>query len=85
MKLNKVQLERLSRHTILDVSIYHIDDYKSFPKPYEKHYKNYKVSVTEYEEKLKFLKGDYIAKLNQPSNRYIIETLEPTGDDGFFA
>ena len=85
LKLNHVKMERLKRDTIMEVSAYHIDNYKSFPKPYEKHHKNYDVSVSKKDEKIKFLKGDYIIKLNQPANRYLIETLEPTGDDGFFA
>jgi hypothetical protein len=70
---------------VIEVSAYHINSYKSFPKAYEKHHKNYEVSVSKMKEKIKFLKGDYIIKLNQASNRYIIETLEPTGDDGFFS
>jgi len=85
LKLNNVQLERLDIDTVIEVSDYRIDNYKSFPKPYEKHHKNYDVSVSKMKEKIKFLKGDYIIRLNQPSNRYLIETLEPNGDDGFFA
>ena len=85
LRLNNVQLERLAKDTIIEVSAYHIDNYKSFPKPYEKHHKNYDVTISKNKEKIKFLKGDYMVRLNQPSNRYLIETLEPGGDDGFFA
>lgn len=85
LKLNHVQMEALKKDSTLDVSAYHIVDYKSFPKAYEKHHKNYNVSVSKTDEKIKFLKGDYIIRLNQAANRYLIETLEPTGDDGFFA
>ena len=85
LKLNKVELNRFVKDTMIEVSAYHIDNYKSFPKAYEKHHKNYEVSVSKIKERIKFLKGDYIIKLNQASNRYIVETLEPTGDDGFFS
>jgi hypothetical protein len=85
LKLNKVELNRFQKDTMIEVSAYHIDSYKSFPKAYEKHHKNYEVSVSKIKERIKFLKGDYIIKLNQASNRYIVETLEPTGDDGFFS
>ncbi|MEP6948013.1 MAG: M14 family metallopeptidase [Ginsengibacter sp.] len=85
LKLNNVQTERLARDTIMEVSAYHIDNYQSFLKPYEKHHKNYNVIVSKNKEKIKFLKGDYIVNLKQPSNRYLIETLEPGGDDSFFA
>ena len=36
-------------------------------------------------EKVKLHKGDYIVYTQQPSRRYIIETLEPEAPDGFFA
>lgn len=85
LKLNNIKIERLKSDTIIEVSAYHINNYKSFSNAYEKHHKNYNVSVSKKDEKNKFLKGDYIIRLNQPANRYLIETLEPTGDDGFFA
>ena len=34
---------------------------------------------------MKFRKGDYYIPLNQEGNRYLVETLEPQGDDSFFA
>ena len=46
---------------------------------------NYAVKLSVTKEKYQFLKGDYIILLNQPCNRYIVEMLEPTGDDSFFA
>ncbi len=85
LKLNEVKMIRLRKDSIIKVSAYHIDNYKSFPKAYEKHHKNYDVSVSKKEENIKFLKGDYIITLNQLSNGYLVETLEPTGDDGFFS
>ena len=85
LKLNEVKMIQLKKDSIVKVSAYHIDSYKSFPKAYEKHHKNYDVSISKKEENIKFLNGDYIITLNQPSNRYLVETLEPTGDDGFFS
>ena len=84
LKLNHVQMKQFNTDTTIEVTSYHIDDYKSFTKPYEKHHKNYSVIVSKRTEQIKFLKGDYIIYLNQSVNRYLIETLEPTGDDGFF-
>ena len=34
---------------------------------------------------VKFYAGDYVIRLNQACNRYIVETLEPQGGDSFFA
>lgn len=85
LKLNNVVLRQFNNDTAIDVEAYHIDDYKSYPRPYEKHHKNNAVKVTASAQKIKFLKGDYIVYLNQKANRYLVEMLEPTGDDSFFA
>ena len=34
---------------------------------------------------MQFTEGDYIIWLNQPTKRYLVETLEPTAPDAFFA
>jgi len=85
LKLNGVQLSQLKNDTLLNVSAYHIDDFKASPRAYEKHHKNSGVKVTASQQNIKFLKGDYYIELNQPANRYLVEMLEPTGDDSFFA
>ncbi|MEP6617311.1 MAG: M14 family zinc carboxypeptidase [Ginsengibacter sp.] len=85
LKLNGVRVSELMRDTTIEVSAFHIDELKSLPRAYEKHHKNYDVKGNWTLQKIKFLKGDFIIHLNQASNRYCIEMLEPTGDDSFFA
>ncbi len=34
---------------------------------------------------MKFTEGDYFINTNQGTRRYLVETLEPTAPDGFFA
>ncbi len=85
LKLNNVQMQQFKNDTLIDVEAYHIDDYKTLPRPYEKHHKNSGVKVISNNQKIRFLKGDYIIWLNQTANRYLVEMLEPTGDDSFFA
>jgi len=85
LKLNNVTIKQFSNDTLIEVEAYHIDDYKSAPRPYEKHHRNSSVKVSVMKQKIKFLKGDYFVPVNQMANRYIIEMLEPTGDDSFFA
>ena len=69
----------------MEVEVYHIDDYKSAVRPYEKHHKNNSVKVSVEKKQLQFLKGDLFIPMTQAANRYITEMLEPTGDDSFFA
>ncbi|MEO6539503.1 MAG: M14 family metallopeptidase [Ferruginibacter sp.] len=85
LKLNNVAIQQFANDTVMDVEAYLIEDYRSTPRPYEKHHKNSGVKVFPVNQKVRFLKGDHIIWLNQPSNRYLVEMLEPTGDDSFFA
>jgi hypothetical protein len=85
MKLNKVEMSRLKKDTTLEVEVYRIDDYRSSPRLFEKHHRNSEVKVSASKQKIKFLKGDYIIPMDQAANRYIVEMLEPTGDDSFFS
>jgi hypothetical protein len=85
LKLNHVQMQAFKNDTLIDVVAYRIEEYRSMPRPYEKHHKNSGVKVTAGNQKIRFLKGDHIIWLNQPANRYLVEMLEPTGDDSFFA
>jgi hypothetical protein len=84
LKLNGVQFERIKKDTIINVSYYHIDDYKSATRPYEKHHFNYNVKIAEMSGSIHFLKGDYIIHTGQRADRYIVETLEPQADDSYF-
>lgn len=84
LKLNNVIMEQLTHDTTLEVEAYHIDDYKSLAKPFEKHHLNYDIKLSSYKTSIHFLKGDYIIYTNQKANRYIVETLEPLSDDSFF-
>ncbi len=85
LKLNKVSMRRLPKDTVIQVEAYKIEDYKSLAQPYEKHHKNYNISTSKNTMPVQFFKGDYIINCHQPAKRYLIEMLEPTGDDSFFA
>lgn len=84
LKLNNVDVQQFLKDTMINVEAYRIDDYRSAPRPYEKHHRNSGVKATVMQQKIRFLKGDYFIPMNQPANRYLVEMLEPTGDDSFF-
>ena len=85
LKLNGVRLRALPHDSLMEVDVYHIDEYKCYERPYEKHHKNYGVKVSSSIQKIKFVKGDWYIPMGQRANRYLTEMLEPTGDDSFFA
>jgi len=85
LKRNGVTLQTLPKDTLITVSAYYLEDYKTGTRPYEGHYIHTGVKVRTETQRIPFYKGDYVILTNQPTNRYLIETLEPQGADSFFA
>ncbi|HEY4207679.1 MAG TPA: M14 family metallopeptidase [Puia sp.] len=85
LTLNGVKMRRFTQDTMIPVEAYHIDSYKSYPEAYEKHHKNTNVKISARTVRLAFLKGDYWIPTAQQDSRFIIEMLEPTGADSYFA
>lgn len=85
LALNGVKMKKLKRDTVIEVDVYYITDYQSPAKPYESHYLHTGVKTRTEKQKINYYKGDYIIRMDQPANRYIVETLEPEGGDSFFA
>lgn len=85
LKLNKVEMQPLKKDTSIQVEVYHIDDYKTLPHQYEMHHLNSEIKLSTTKEKMNFRKGDWYIPMNQTANRFIVETLEPQGEDSYFA
>jgi hypothetical protein len=84
LKLNGVVLKRLTADARLKLEMYYIKDYKTVPQPFEGHYVHSAVQVNPVKQDIQFYTGDYVVYVNQPQNRYIVETLEPQATDSFF-
>ncbi len=84
LKINKVEFSTILRDTSLFVDYYHIKDYKTLGTPYNGHYKHYDTEVTTSRGKLDFYKGDILIPLNQEAREYLVQSLEPEGEDSFF-
>lgn len=85
LKLNKVQMSQLKKDSLIEVEVYKIEDYKTLPRQYEMHHPNTDVKTSNSMQKILFKKGDWYIPLNQVANRFLIETLEPQGEDSYFA
>lgn len=85
LKLNKVQMSQLKKDSLIEVEVYKIEDYKTLPRQYEMHHLNTDVKTSSSMQKILFKKGDWYIPLNQVANRFLIETLEPQGEDSYFA
>ncbi|GAB3542214.1 M14 family metallopeptidase [Spirosoma fluminis] len=84
LKRNGVRMQTLPKDTLISVSAYYLDDYRTSQRPYEGHYLHSGVKVRTESQRIQFYKGDYLIVTNQPANRYLIETLEPQAADSFF-
>lgn len=85
LKLNKVKMTQLKKDSVVKVEVYKIVDYKTMPRQYELHHLNYDVKTATTIMNVNFKKGDWYIPLNQEANRFLMETLEPTAEDSYFA
>jgi len=85
LKLNKVQMTQLKKDSSIEVEVYKIEDYKTLPRPYEMHHLNSDVKISSSLQTIQFSKGDWYIPMNQPANRFLMETLEPQAEDSYFA
>tara|TARA_B110000046_G_scaffold47958_1_gene53082 strand:+ start:62789 stop:64444 length:1656 start_codon:yes stop_codon:yes gene_type:complete len=83
--LNDVRIRVMEIDSLVSVYVYYIKDYVSPKTPYEGHFLHTNIEVEKRLQQVQLYKGDYWIEVNQESNRYIVETLEPQSVDGFFA
>jgi hypothetical protein len=84
LKLNKIEMRAFIKDTTVEVEVYTIEDYKSSPRPYEWHHINTDVKTNASVKKLTFRKGDWYIPMNQTANHFLMQVLEPTGEDSYF-
>ncbi|MCF0060799.1 M14 family metallopeptidase [Dyadobacter chenwenxiniae] len=84
MKLNGVEVTQLEKDTEMEVETYYIEDLETPKLPFEGHYWHTSVKTKTVNQRVTFKKGDWYIPVNQWTNRYIVETLEPKGVDSFF-
>nr|WP_295930479.1 M14 family metallopeptidase [uncultured Dyadobacter sp.] len=84
LKLNGVQVKTLDKDTEMEVETYYIEELETPRQPFEGHYWHTSVKLRTEKQTIVFKKGDWYIPVNQWTNRYIIETLEPKAVDSFF-
>ncbi len=85
LKINQVVMRRFASDTAIDVKVSYVEDYKTAPRQYEMHHANSDTKLNVRSQKVQFRKGDYYIPMNQTANRFLIEVLEPRGNDSYFA
>jgi len=85
LQVNGIRMRKLSQDSTIEVESYRIEDYNTAARPYEGHHANSNVKLSWQKQSLSFLKGDWYIPLDQPGNRFLMETLEPQAEDSYFA
>jgi len=85
LRANGIKMQQLQRDTSVTVEWYRIENYQASQRPYEGHHINSAVAVSTHREVMKIAAGSWYIPFNQAANRFLIETLEPQGEDSYFA
>jgi hypothetical protein len=85
LEANSVQMLRLEKDTSITVEAYHIDDYKTSTRVFEKHYRHSDLKTSIQSAMIACRKGDYLVQTGQAADRFLVETLEPISDDSYFS
>ena len=84
LQRNGVQMKRLTQDVALPLETIYLKDFKN-RNAWEGHFYHYALTTESRETERRFYKGDYLVVLDQPANRYLVETLEPKAPDSWFA
>ncbi|AGA77464.1 M14 family zinc carboxypeptidase [Echinicola vietnamensis] len=85
LRRNHVHMKAVKADTTLDVTTYYITEFETLQKPYEGHYLHSDIQVREVPQQVSLRAGDWLVPMNQSSNGFIMEVLEPQGEDSYFA
>jgi|694.fasta_scaffold14538_12 hypothetical protein len=85
LKLNGVQMRQFKSDTLIHVKGVHIESFQSASVPYEGHFPHKKITTKTFEDFVLMFAGDYLIPTDQPSKRFLLQVLEPTNEDSYFA
>ena len=84
MKINQIDMNRLAVDTSITVTAYYIDDLVWSRRPNNGHFFHQNFKVRPETQTIKYYEGDYLIPVNQSSNLFIVNQLEPLGADSYF-
>lgn len=85
LRLNGVSMDTLKADTLLQVQVSYIESFQTYNSPYNGHFPHYGVVTRDTLETLVCRKGDLLIPLDQEAREYLVQVLEPGGNDSFFA
>ncbi len=85
LQINRITMYRLATDTTVTLQVPYITSLDKGTRPYNGHYQHHNVRYRLEERPVKLWRGDYIIPVDQPGNKYLVQTLEPDAPDAFFA
>ena len=85
LRINGIRMQRLKKDTLIRVTSMYITSVKFSSRPYNGHFQHHDIQYREEPQTVRFYKGDYLIPVDQPGNRYIVQTLEPDAPDSYFS
>lgn len=85
LRANGIRMQPLVRDTLMEVTGYRVKGLETMRQPYESHYVHTRSDLREERVMLRFRRGDFVITTRQPGRRYLVEVLEPRGEDSFWA
>lgn len=83
LKMNRIEMAAIEYDTVMKVEVTHIEDITYSGRPYNGHFRHSGIKISKSMEEVHFYRGDRIIPMNQPGNRYLMQTLDPRGGDSF--
>jgi hypothetical protein len=84
LKINGVDMKRLPRDTSLTVEVYYIDSLVRTTAVSNGHDFHNQFTTRKVVQTIPYYAGDYLVPVNQESNYFIVNQLEPEGPDSYF-
>jgi len=84
LKINRINMQRLEKDTLLTVEVYYIENLKWGTRPNNGHFFHDNFATRKEVQAIRYYAGDYLIPVNQESNYFIVNQLEPEGPDSYF-
>jgi hypothetical protein len=84
LKINDIGMTRLPKDTTLTVEVYYIENLVWAKQPSNGHHFHNSFTTRKEVQSIDYFAGDYLVPVNQESNYFIVNQLEPEGPDSYF-
>jgi hypothetical protein len=84
LNINKVAMTLLPHDTVMEVEVYYIDSVVWPKQPSNGHFFHQKFTTRKEVQKIQYYAGDCLVPVNQETNYFIVNQLEPEGPDSYF-